>query len=141
MPIGQSGAALRLAGRNGSAATEAILALMVLVPLFAAMISLGDLWADQLALDHAAAAAVRRAAVQGGDSPELRSQIAADLLAAGLPAAAVSATVMPARPSWQEPITVSLELPRRLQLPLLGGWDLVLQSRFSGLNEVGPGPI
>lgn len=129
--------AAALAGERGSAATEAILALSLLVPLFAAMITLGDLWADQVALDHAAAAAVRRAAAGGGDSPQLRTSLQSDLEAAGLPAAAVAVQVSPRTPAWQEPVTVRLDLPRRIRIPLLGDWDLQLSSEFSARSEVG----
>lgn len=101
------------------------------------MITLGDLWSDQVALDHAAATAVRRAAADGGDSPQLRSAIAADLAAVGLPAAQATVRVDPPDPAWQEPITVRLGLPRKVAVPLLGSWSLQLSSTFSARNEVG----
>ena len=111
--------------------------LALLAPLFAVMITLGDLWADQIALDHVAASAVRRAAAQGGDSKQLRGAVAADLAAAGLPADSVSVQVDPARPAWQEPVTVRLNFPREIAVPLLGSWSLQLSSEFSARNEVG----
>lgn len=101
------------------------------------MITLGDLWADQVALDHVAAVAVRRAAAAGGDSAQLRASLAADLEAAGLPSDAVGVRVDPAAPAWQQPITVQLSLPRRIRIPLLGARDLQLRSQFSARNEVG----
>lgn len=101
------------------------------------MITLGDLWADQVALDHAAAVAVRRAAASGGDSRQLRSDLLADLEAAGLASGEVAVSVEPAVPAWQEPITVRLNLPRRIRIPLLGNRDLQLSSQFSARNEVG----
>jgi hypothetical protein len=122
---------------RGSAATEAILVLTLLVPMFAVMITLGDLWADQAALDHAAALAVRRAAAGGGDSPALRSELRADLAAVGFSTGAVAVRVQPSAPAWQEPITVHLSLPRRVRIPLLGHWDLQLTSEISARNEVG----
>lgn len=101
------------------------------------MITLGDLWADQVALDHVAAVTVRRAAAAGGDSAQLRASLAADLEAAGLPSDAVGVRVDPAAPAWQQPITVQLSLPRRIRVPLLGARDLQLRSQFSARNEVG----
>lgn len=101
------------------------------------MITLGDIWADQVALDHAAATAVRRAAAGGGDSPQLRSAIAADLAAAGLPSGPVTVRIDPPDPAWQETITVRLGLPRDVAVPLLGSWSLQLTSEFSARNEVG----
>ena len=126
-----------MANESGSAATEAILVLSLLAPLFAVMITLGDLWADQVALDHVAAAAVRRAAADGGDSQRLRTSLAAELEAAGLPAGSVTVRVDPPDPDWQEPVTVALALPRRIAVPLLGSWDLQLEAEFSARNEVG----
>ncbi len=111
--------------------------LALLAPLFAVMIALGDLWADQVALDHAAAAAVRRAAAGGGDSPQLRASLSADLAAAGLPAGSVAVRVDPPNPAWQEAVTVRLTLPRRVAVPLLGSWDLQLAAQFSARTEVG----
>lgn len=126
-----------LRSERGSAATEAILVLSLLVPMFAVMITLGDLWADQVALDHAAAMAVRRAAADGGDSPQLRSDLQANLAAVGLSAGTVAVRVQPPAPAWQEQITVHLRMPRRIRIPLLGHWDLQLSSQFSARNEVG----
>lgn len=111
--------------------------LSLLVPLFAVMITLGDLWADQVALDHAAAVAVRRAAADGGDSPQLRAALEDDLAAVGLSADDVAVRVDPPTPAWQEPITINLTLPRRIQIPLLGHRDLRLVSQFSARSEVG----
>ena len=129
-----AGAAL---SERGTAATEAILVLALLAPLFAAMITLGDLWSDQVALDHAAAVAVRRAAAGGGDSQQLRADLQADLEAVGLPTGGVAVTVEPTNPAWQEPITVRLNLSRQIRIPLIGDWDLQLTSQFSARNEVG----
>ena len=111
--------------------------LSLLAPLFAAMVALGDLWADQVALDHVAAVTVRRAAAGGGDSAQLRASLRSDLAAAGLAADSVSVRVDPAAPAWQRPVTVRLELSRRIQIPLLGSRDLRLSSQFSARNEVG----
>ena len=111
--------------------------LSLLAPLFAAMITLGDLWADQVALDHAAAVAVRRAAAGGGDSRQLRADLEADLEAVGLSPDEVAVAVEPASPAWQEPITVRLNMSRSVRIPLLRDWDLQLSSQFSARNEIG----
>ncbi|MYB15463.1 MAG: hypothetical protein F4X41_00285 [Chloroflexi bacterium] len=111
--------------------------LSLLAPLFAAMIALGDLWADQVALDHVAAVAVRRAAAAGGDSAQLRASLRSDLEAAGLPEDSVTVRVDPAAPAWQDSITVRLSLSRSIQIPLLGSRDLQLSSQFAARNEVG----
>ena len=84
------------------------------------MIAFGDLWADQIALDHVAAVAVRRAAAAGGDSPELRSAIDHDLISGGLNPANVTVVVDPA------------------DVPFIGSWQVELKSQFFARSEVGP---
>lgn len=113
---------------------------MLLAPLFAVMITLGDLWADQVALDHVAATAVRRAAATGGDSTQLRSSIATDLGSVGLAPDSIKVSVNPSEPDWQEPVTVRLGLDRDVAVPLLGSWSLELSSEFTARNEVGEVP-
>ncbi len=112
--------------------------MLIIVPLFGMMIAFGDLWADQIALDHVAAVAVRRAAAAGGDSPELRSAIDHDLISGGLNPANVTVSVDPALAAWQAPVEVSLAMPVSVDVPFIGSWQVELKSQFFARSEVGP---
>ena len=127
---------LSLGGERGAVGAEAVLAMLVIVPVLAAVIVFAqtlDAWQAQ---NHVAAAAARQAAQQGGDSAALRAQVAADLATAGLDPETVSITIEPAVVDWREPLTVELSSTQRVRIPFLLELDVPLRSRFTSRGEV-----
>ena len=140
----RSGEALRrlggwrslLAGEQGAVGAEAVLAMLVIIPVLVAVIMFAqtlDAWQAQ---NHVASAAARQAAQEGGDSAALRDRVAADLTAAGLDPRSVSLTIQPATVDWREPITVELQSTQRVRIPFLLEMDVPLRSRFTTRGEV-----
>ena len=127
-------AALR--AERGAVGAEAVLAMLVIVPVLLAVIVFAqtlDAWQAQ---NYVAAAAARLAAQEGGDSAALRARVAADLAAAGLDADEVVLTIAPATVDWREPITVELRSTQRVRIPFLLEVDVPLRSRFIARGEV-----
>ncbi len=125
-----------LGGEHGSVGAEAVLAMLVIVPILAAVIVFAqtlDAWQAQ---NHVAAAAARQAAQEGGDSAALRDRVAADLATAGLDPKTVSISVEPVVVDWREPLTVELSSTQRVRIPFLLELDVPLRSRFTSRGEV-----
>ena len=125
-----------LADEHGAVGAEAVLAMLVVVPVLVAVIVFAqtlDAWQAQ---NHVAAAAARQAAQEGGDSAGLRSRVAADLVTAGLDPQSVSLTIQPAVVDWREPLTVELRSTQRVRIPFLLELDVPLRSRFTTRGEV-----
>ncbi|MCY3959295.1 MAG: hypothetical protein OXG65_13505 [Chloroflexi bacterium] len=115
---------------------EAVLAMLVIVPVLVAVIVFAqtlDAWQAQ---NHVAAAAARQVAQEGGDSAALRGRVAADLATAGLDPASVSVVIEPAAVDWREPVTVELRSTQRVRIPFLLEMDVPLRSRFTTRGEV-----
>ncbi|MCY3748471.1 MAG: hypothetical protein OXG64_04165 [Chloroflexi bacterium] len=127
---------LGLGPERGAVGAEAVLAMLVIVPLLVAMIVFAqtlDAWQAQ---NHVAAAAARQVAQEGGDSAALRGRVAADLATAGLDPASVSIVIEPAAVDWREPVTVELRSTQRVRIPFLLEMDVPLRSRFTTRGEV-----
>ena len=125
-----------LGAEHGAVGAEAVLAMLVIVPVLAAVIVFAqtlDAWQAQ---NHVAAAAARQAAQEGGDSAALRGRVAADLATAGLDPASVSVAIEPAAVDWREPVTVELRSTQRVRIPFLLEMDVPLRSRFTTRGEV-----
>ena len=125
-----------LGRERGSVGAEAVLAMLVVVPVLLAVIVFAqtlDAWQAQ---NHVAAAAARLAAQEGGDSAALRARVAAELQAAGLEPDQVVLTIEPATVDWREPVTVELRSVRRVRIPFLLELDVPLRSRFNARGEV-----
>lgn len=125
-----------LAGEHGAVGAEAVLAMLVVVPVLVAVIVFAqtlDAWQAQ---NHVAAAAARQAAQEGGDSAALRRRVAADLVTAGLDPQSVSLTIQPTAVDWREPLTVELHSTQRVRIPFLLELDVPLRSRFTTRGEV-----
>ena len=125
-----------LGGERGAVGAEAVLAMLVIVPVLVAVIVFAqtlDAWQAQ---NHVAAAAARQAAQDGGDSAALRARVAADVVTAGLDPQALSLTIQPATVDWREPITVELSSTQRVRIPFLLELDVPLRSRFTTRGEV-----
>ncbi len=125
-----------LGAERGAVGAEAVLSLLVIVPVLVAVIVFAqtlDAWQAQ---NHVAAAAARQAAQAGGDSAALRDRVAADLTTAGLDPASVSVVIEPAAVDWREPVTVELRSTQRVRIPFLLELDVPLRSRFTARGEV-----
>lgn len=125
-----------LGTERGAVGAEAVLSLLVIVPVLVAVIVFAqtlDAWQAQ---NHVAAAAARQAAQAGGDSAALRDRVAADLTTAGLDPASVSVVIEPAAVDWREPVTVELRSTQRVRIPFLLELDVPLRSRFTARGEV-----
>ncbi len=115
---------------------EAVLAMLVIVPVLVAVIVFAqtlDAWQAQ---NHVAAATARQVAQEGGDSAALRGRVAADLATVGLDPASVSVVIEPAAVDWREPVTVELRSTQRVRIPFLLEMDVPLRSRFTTRGEV-----
>ena len=115
---------------------EAVLAMLVIVPVLLAVIAFAQMLGAWQAQNHVAAAAARQAAQEGGDSAALRARVAADLAAAGLDVDDVRLTIQPATVDWREPVTVEMQSTQRVRIPFLLELDVPLRSQFTTRGEV-----
>ena len=115
---------------------EAVLAMLVIVPVLLAVIAFAQMLGAWQAQNHVAAAAARQVAQEGGDSAALRARVAADLAAAGLDADDVLLTVQPATVDWREAVTVEMQSTQRVRIPFLLELDVPLRSQFTTRGEV-----
>ncbi len=115
---------------------EAVLAMLLIVPVLVAVIVFAQTLDAWLAQNHVAASAARLAAQEGGDSAALRARIAEDLRTAGLDPETVQVRIEPATVDWREPVTVELSATRRVHIPFLLELDVPLRSRFTARGEL-----
>ncbi len=125
-----------LGSEQGAVGAEAVLAMLVIVPVLLAVIAFAQMLGAWQAQNHVAAAAARQVAQEGGDSAALRARVAADLAAAGLDADDVLLTVQPATVDWREPVTVEMQSTQRVRIPFLLELDVPLRSQFTTRGEV-----
>lgn len=125
-----------LAGEHGAVGAEAVLAMLVIVPVLVSLIVFAQTLDTWQAQNHVAAAAARQAAQEGGDSRALRARVVADLAAAGLDPRSVSLTIQPATVDWRQPVTVELQSTQRVRIPFLLELDVPLRSQFIARGEV-----
>ena len=121
---------------HGAVGAEAVLAMLVIVPVLLAVIAFAQLLGAWQAQNHVAAAAARQAAQEGGDSAALRARVAADLAAAGLETGDVQLTIHPAAVDWREPVTVEMQSTQRVRIPFLLELEVPLRSHFTTRGEV-----
>jgi hypothetical protein len=127
----------RRRGEAGTAVVEAVLVVpLVLVPVLAGVMILGDLAHRRIVLDAAAAAGARQAAVIGADGPSVRNRITTELANGGLDPRTVRVSVTPASAAWGEPIRVRLTVTGQADIPFLGTWTVPLESEFVTRSEV-----
>lgn len=127
----------RRRGEAGTAVVEAVLVVpLVLVPVLAGVVILGDLAHRRIVLDVAAAAGARQAAVIGADGPSVRNRITTELANGGLDPRTVRVAVTPASAAWGEPIRVRLTVAGEADIPFLGTWTVPLESEFVTRSEV-----
>ena len=113
-----------LSDERGSVGAEAVLAMLVIVPAFVALIVFAQTLDAWLAQNHVAATAARAAAQDGGDSATLRTRIDDDLRRAGIAPEGVQVLVDPATVDWRDPIRVELSSSRRVQRQNVEGMGL-----------------
>ena len=121
---------------HGAVGAEAVLAMLVIVPVLLAVIAFAQMLGAWQAQNHVAAAAARQAAQEGGDSAALRARVATDLAAAGLDVDDVLLTIQPATVDWREPVTVEMQSTQRVRIPFLLELDVPLRSQFTTRGEV-----
>ena len=102
-----------LGSEQGAVGAEAVLAMLVIVPVLLAVIAFAQMLGAWQAQNHVAAAAARQVAQEGGDSAALRARVAADLAAAGLAADDVRLTIQPATVDWREAVRMASSYPAR----------------------------
>ncbi len=115
---------------------EAVLAMLVIVPVVLAVIAGAQMLGACQAQNHVAAATARQVAQKGGDSAALRARVVADLVAAGLNADDVFLTIEPATVDWREPVTVEMQSTQRVRIPFPLELDVPLRSQFTTRGEV-----
>ena len=125
-----------LGSDQGAVGAEAVLAMLVIVPVLLAVIAFAQMLGAWQAQNHVAAAAARQAAQEGGDSAALRARVATDLAAAGLDGDDVLLTIQPATVDWREPVTVEMQSTQRVRIPFLLELDVPLRSQFTTRGEV-----
>ncbi|HEY8488911.1 MAG TPA: TadE/TadG family type IV pilus assembly protein [Thermaerobacter sp.] len=130
--------ARRRGGDQGAAAAEFVLVVGLLATLIFGLFDLTVILNRQIVLVQAAREGVRRAIVEGGDTPEVRQVIARQLEAGGIDPQAVTVAIEPRRPAYGSPLSVELRFTARPVTPVLsrlvpGG--IPLRIRMDGRNE------
>ncbi|EKP93804.1 TadE/TadG family type IV pilus assembly protein [Thermaerobacter subterraneus] len=129
---------VRRRAERGAAAAEFALVAGLLALLVFGLFDLTVLLNRQIVLVQAAREGVRRAMVEGGDTPEVREVIARQLRAGGIDPAAVAVAIEPRRPAYGSPLTVRLQLTVRPVTPVLRRFlqsGVPLQVEMNGRNE------
>lgn len=109
----------RVRDQRGAVAVEFVLTFGLVVTLLLMTIDLGRWLTADLVLTMAAREGARRAAVAGGDFPEVRERIAELTGAARLAGDRVDVSIRPMRARYGTTITVELEYPFRPLSPML----------------------
>ncbi len=121
---------------HGMATLETTLMVVILVPLLFAILEFGWLTQRWLAQDGVALQAARYAGELGGDEPELRSYVQAQLRLVGIEPSGVDVEVEPAYVAWREPIRVSLRAEERIAIPFLFATTVTMRSSAVARGEV-----
>lgn len=104
---------------RGLVTVEALLAIVMVVPLLFGVIEFGWLFQRWLAAETVAAHAARYAGELGGDDLALRAYISRELAAVAIDPSRVSIEVDPPRVLWRQAVRVSIRSEERIVLPFL----------------------
>ena len=118
------------------ATLETTLMVVILVPLLFAILEFGWLTQRWLAQDGVTLQAARYAGELGGDGPELRSYVQAQLRLVGIEPSRVSIEVEPAHVSWRQPVRVSLRTDERIAIPFVFATTVMVRSTAVARGEV-----
>ncbi|ADU51311.1 TadE family protein [Thermaerobacter marianensis DSM 12885] len=124
--------------QRGAAAAEFALVAGLLAVLVFGLFDLTLILNRQIVLVQAAREGVRRAIVEGGDTPEVRAVIARQLRAGGIDPARVDVRIQPRRPAYGSELAVHLSLTVRPVTPVIRQLvpnGLRLQIEMRGRNE------
>jgi len=119
----------------GQTLAEFAIVLLALIPLVFGTMELQKMLLRQQTLAQAAVEGARFAAVYGGDVPYVRQRIEQQLRVGGIDPASATVTIAPVQAPWGEPVTVRIQAPARLAIPLLWSRDYTLSAEYAARSE------